>query len=86
MFWEIFKKKSTAEEYDQKLLTLINDLKNQWDHAKKTQLAVSDSDIQMEQETKLARQKYLFIYKEARLRNVKNEHIQPSVINYERFE
>ncbi|WP_373878899.1 DUF2508 family protein [Lentilactobacillus kisonensis] len=40
----------------------------------------------MEQETALARQKYFFIYKEARIRKIKNDQIQPSVISYDRNE
>ncbi len=77
------RRQNTQAEYDQRLLDLINKLKEQWDHAAQTQNAVADSDIEMEQETALAKQKFFFIYKEARLRHIKNNHIQPSVISYD---
>ncbi|WP_439709012.1 DUF2508 family protein [Lentilactobacillus parafarraginis] len=37
----------------------------------------------MTAETALAKQKFFFIYQEARIRKIKNDHIQPSVISYD---
>ncbi|WP_283678053.1 YaaL family protein [Lentilactobacillus sp. Marseille-Q4993] len=84
--FNFFKKRDIKSEYDAQLLDLINQLKENWDYAQKTQDAVADADIQIQQETALAKQKYFYIYKEARRRRVRNDHIQPSVINYDRTE
>ncbi|MFD1123992.1 YaaL family protein [Lentilactobacillus raoultii] len=83
MWFGGFKRQNIKAEYDQRLLDLINQLKEEWDHAVQTQNAVADSDIEMTQETALAKQKFFFIYKEARLRHIKNDHIQASVISYD---
>ncbi|KRM49935.1 YaaL family protein [Lentilactobacillus kefiri] len=80
------KHRNVKKEYDQRLLELINNLKEEWDHTAQTQEAVADSDMEMEQETALARRKYFFIYKEARIRKIKNDQIQPSVISYDHDE
>lgn len=80
MFFNRFRRQNVRKEYDQRLLELINSLKEEWDYASQTQEAVADSDMEMEQETALARQKYFFIYREARIRKIKNNQIQPSVI------
>lgn len=83
MFFNRFRRQNVKKEYDQRLLELINSLKEECDHASQTQEAVADSDMEMEQETALARQKYFFIYREARIRKIKNDQIQPSVISYD---
>ena len=41
-----------------------------WDHARQTEEAVYDSDDELTAETKLARAKYEFLYREAKLRKV----------------
>ena len=83
-----FHHQSIKEEYDQKLLDLVNTLKEDWDHDQRTQEAVADGqiDLDLETETLLAKQKFFFIYREARLRRVKNTAIQSSVINYDPYE
>ncbi|GAA3197081.1 YaaL family protein [Lentilactobacillus kefiri] len=86
MFFNRMKHRNVKKEYDQRLLELINNLKEEWDHTAQTQEAVADSDMEMEQETALARRKYFFIYKEARIRKIKNDQIQPSVISYDHDE
>ncbi len=86
MFFSLFKKPDVKKEYDERLLDLINQLKEEWDHAQKTQDAVADRDSEIEAQRALAKRKYFFIYREARIREVKNTSIQPSVINYDRFE
>lgn len=83
MFFSRLRHPNIKQEYDDRLLDLINNLKEEWDHAAQTQEAVADSDMEMEQETALARRKYFFIYKEARIRKIKNYQIQPSVISYD---
>lgn len=49
-----------------------------WDHARQTEKAVYDADEELTAETKLARAKYEFLYREAKLRKV-HGHIQSSV-------
>ncbi|KRM42040.1 DUF2508 family protein [Lentilactobacillus parafarraginis] len=83
MFFGGLRKQNVKSDYDQRLLDLINALKEQWDHAVQTQDAVADSDLEMTAETALAKQKFFFIYQEARIRKIKNDHIQPSVISYD---
>ncbi|GEP23086.1 MAG: YaaL family protein [Lentilactobacillus diolivorans] len=83
MLFSRYKRHNIKSEYDERLLDLINHLKEEWDHAAQTQDAVADSDLEIAQETALARQKYFFIYKEARIRQIKNNQIQPSVISYD---
>lgn len=65
--------------YDGHLLDTINFLKNDWDQARQTQEAVSETDDRLLSQTELAKQKYMFMYRQARKRNIKNDRIQPSV-------
>lgn len=84
----LFHRFDLKAEYDQRLLDLVNNLKEEWDHDRQTQEAVADGqiDLDLEAETLLAKQRYFFIYREARLRKVKNTTIQSSVINYDPYE
>lgn len=70
----MFKKRAQKikEAYDQQLLDLIYDVKADWDHARETQLAVYESDVDNElvMQTKLQEQKFLFLFREARRRQV----------------
>ncbi|EHL96649.1 hypothetical protein HMPREF9103_02309 [Lentilactobacillus parafarraginis F0439] len=54
MFFGGLRKQNVKSDYDQRLLDLINALKEQWDHAVQTQDAVADSDLEMTAETALA--------------------------------
>jgi hypothetical protein len=47
-------------------------VKADWDHAKETQLAVYESDVNTElvMQTKLQEQKFLYLFREARRRRV----------------
>ncbi|RRG09188.1 MAG: DUF2508 family protein [Lactobacillus sp.] len=70
----MFKKRArkVKETYDQQLLDLIYAVKADWDHAKETQLAVYESDVNTElvMQTKLQEQKFLYLFREARRRRV----------------
>ncbi|KRM60443.1 hypothetical protein FC26_GL000531 [Paucilactobacillus vaccinostercus DSM 20634] len=70
----MFKKRArkVKETYDQQLLDLIYAVKADWDHAKETQLAVYESDVNTElvMQTKLQEQKFLYLFREARRRQV----------------
>jgi len=65
--------------YDDQLLVTIDDAKSSWDHAKQTEEAIADADNEMTANTALARQTYLFLYREARRRHVRSKHIAPNV-------
>ncbi|KRN02475.1 hypothetical protein FD13_GL001928 [Levilactobacillus senmaizukei DSM 21775 = NBRC 103853] len=65
--------------YDDDLLSSIDEAKDRWDHAKQTEEAIADADNQMIANTALARQTYLFLYREARLRRVRSKHISAAV-------
>ncbi|GLB47161.1 hypothetical protein WR164_11400 [Philodulcilactobacillus myokoensis] len=69
-------------KYDQFLLDSINAAKLNWNHASETAKAIYEVDDETIAEVELAKQKYLFLYQEARIRNVHNNQIQPSVIDY----
>ncbi|KRK48035.1 DUF2508 family protein [Secundilactobacillus kimchicus] len=76
------KKQRLRHEFDDKLLDAIERAKQEWDQAKETEIAVADVDVEMTSQTALARQKYLFLYREARRRQVRGKHIQASVFDY----
>lgn len=65
--------------YDDQLLVTIDDAKDRWDHAKQTEEAIADADNEMTANTALARQTYLFLYREARRRQVKGKKISAAV-------
>ncbi len=69
-------------QFDEKLLATIERAKEEWDQAKQTEIAIADVDEEITAQTALARQKYLFLYREARLRNVRGDHIQASVFDH----
>ncbi|KIS03268.1 YaaL family protein [Paucilactobacillus wasatchensis] len=79
----MFKKQTgkLKERYDQQLLQLIYATKASWDHAKETEIAVYESDTnnELEMATKLQEMKYLYLYREARRRQVHGQ-MQPNVI------
>lgn len=76
------KKQHLRADYDTRLLTTIERAKEEWDHAKQTEAAIADVDEEITAQTALARQKYLFLYREARLRHVRGQHIQASVFDF----
>jgi len=75
-------KQHIRQRFDDQLLTTIERAKEEWDQAKQTEFAIADVDEEITAQTALARQKYLFLYREARLRHVKGHHIQPSVFDH----
>lgn len=75
------RRQQIRQEYDAKLLNTIEGAKEEWDQAKQTEIAIADVDEEITAQTALARQKYLFLYREARLRHVRGQHIQASVFD-----
>lgn len=76
------KKQRLRHTYDDLLLSSIEQAKQQWDQAKETEAAVADVDVEITTQTALAREKYYFLYREARRRQVRGKHIQQSVFDY----
>ncbi|KRM69455.1 YaaL family protein [Apilactobacillus ozensis] len=76
------KKNNFRKQYDEFLLNSIDRAKSNWDHARETEEAISETDGEITSQTQLARQKYLFLYQEARVRDVRNNHFQSSVFDY----
>lgn len=74
--------KNVGAQYDEFLLDSIDRAKDQWDKAQETERAVSEIDEEIIAQTQLSKAKYLFLYREARERNVHNNRIQSSVIDY----
>lgn len=68
---------------DQDLVDLIYQTKHSWDHAKETERAVYESNVDSElaDRTKLQECKYLYLYKKARQRKVHGE-LNDGVIQY----
>lgn len=70
----MFKKRiqQVKQNYDQQLLDVIYDVKADWDHARETQKAVYESEVNNEllMQTKLQEQKYMYLYHEAKRRQV----------------
>ncbi|TPR12542.1 MULTISPECIES: YaaL family protein [Apilactobacillus] len=74
--------KNVGAQYDEFLLDSIDRAKDKWDKAQETERAVSEIDEEIIAQTQLSKAKYLFLYREARERNVHNNRIQSSVIDY----
>ncbi|USS87830.1 YaaL family protein [Fructilactobacillus hinvesii] len=77
--FNLFKPRNFEKDYDEELLQSLNLLKQDWDQAQQTEAAVADVDPQVQAQTELAKQKFEFMYRQARLRKIKNDHIQSSV-------
>lgn len=61
-------KNRVAQLRNQRLLNAIYDTKTSWDHAKETERAVYEANVNSElrDRTKIQEQKYLYLYKIAR--------------------
>lgn len=60
---------------NQTLLDLIYAKKEQWDRAKQTESVIDEIDDELRMQTKLARAKYLFLYKAAKARQVSSTQV-----------
>lgn len=74
--------KHPKDVFDQSLLDTLNAAKVDWDRAKANQEAIYDANTsELVTRTALARAKYLYLYREARRRQVHGQTIQRSVID-----
>ena len=69
-------KNRVAQLRNQRLLNAIYDTKASWDHAKETERAVYEANVNSElrDRTKIQEQKYLYLYKIARKYKVHGQH------------
>ncbi|RRK11832.1 DUF2508 family protein [Lactiplantibacillus garii] len=82
MFRRSKKIKQPKEVFDQQLLNTLNTAKVDWDRAKENEQAIYDNNTsELVTQTALARAKYLYLYREARRRQVHGQTIQRSVID-----
>ncbi|WP_047998951.1 YaaL family protein [Lactiplantibacillus herbarum] len=82
MFKRKRKIKNPKETFDQQLLATLNTAKVDWDRSKQNEQAVYDNNTnELVVQTTLARAKYLYLYREARYRQVHGQTIQRSVID-----
>lgn len=81
MFFKHRNLHAVEELGNQKLLELIYNVKDSWDHAKETEHAVYEGQVDNElySRTKLQEQKYLYLYTKAR-RNYLHGYLNDSVI------
>lgn len=82
----IFKRRQKIKDpkgtFDQALLTSLNAAKEDWDRAKQNEQAIYDNNTsELVIQTALSRAKYLYLYREARRRQVGATQIQRSVID-----
>lgn len=64
--------KRIKAEYDDQLFELVYNAKASWDQAQETEQAVYESNVtnELEMQTLLQKQKYMYLFREARRREV----------------
>ncbi len=71
--WPPFKDRfsqNVSKMYDAFLLNSLKQTRTEWLHSKETQDLISGPDDEILVKTELARRKYFYLYREARLRKV----------------
>lgn len=70
----LFKKKiSLRNQYDKELFDLMKQTKQDWEYAKKIEQSVFEKDGLLFAQTKLAKIKYFYLFKEARIREIQGD-------------
>ena len=72
-------KQQLRKSYDEKLLDLIGSVKSEWDHARQTEEAIQEDNGEVVAQTAIAKQKYEFLFREARRRGTRGNRIQATV-------
>lgn len=68
----LFRRKPTLkQQYDKKLLALMERKRDQWEQAKRMEDITLDADAETNARFKVAEKKYFYLFKEARIRNLK---------------
>jgi len=65
------KKPNLKQRYDEKLLELMEQQRNQWENVKKLDEITAEADGFTKAQRKLAEIKYFYLFKEARIRQIK---------------
>ncbi|MGX7419361.1 YaaL family protein [Carnobacterium gallinarum] len=70
------KKGLLRKEYDEELLELMYRTKDEWEYKKGIEDSVFDKDGLLFSQTKLAEAKYFYLFKEARIREIKSTKVR----------
>lgn len=70
------KKGALRKEYDEELLDLMYRTKDEWEYKKGIEESVFDKDGLLFAQTKLAEAKYFYLFKEARIREIKSTKVR----------
>ena len=65
-----FKKAKLKNEFDQKLVSLMKQTKEDWQQAQVIEGLLDDYDLSVIAQRKIAESKHFFLYKEARIRKI----------------
>lgn len=67
----MFKRRSKLKRtFDEKLRSLMNETKNEWEHARFIETHLDDYDQEVFVRRKIAESKHFYLYKEAKARNL----------------
>ncbi|AMX00651.1 YaaL family protein [Rummeliibacillus sp. G93] len=66
----LFKKFKLRKEYDEKLVSLIRQTKEEWQHAQSMENLMADYSLDIIAQRKIAESKHFYLFKEARIRKV----------------
>ncbi len=69
--FRLFRKRSVRQEFDERFMTLMYELKEEWEQARELEELVRDYDEQVIAKRKIAESKYFYMFKEARERNIR---------------
>lgn len=73
----LFRKKHQLKKtYDEKLIAQIQKQKELYDNAKDIERLIIKDDPLWDTEMKLQRAKYFYLFKEARIRNIKGDYLK----------
>ncbi|MGX9132833.1 YaaL family protein [Rummeliibacillus sp. JY-2-4R] len=65
-----FRKQKLRKEYDDKLVQLMRQTKEDWQHTQEIENLMADYDLNIIAERKIAESKHFYLFKEARIRKI----------------
>ncbi|MFD0942179.1 YaaL family protein [Savagea faecisuis] len=71
MFRLFRKRSSVRQEFDDRFMQLLQELKEEWEQARELEELVRDYDEQVIAKRKIAESKYFYMFKEAKERNIR---------------
>lgn len=69
------KKGKLKKEYDERLMTLMRKQKKMWESGKQLEEIIVDEHPEWRAQQKLQKAKYFYLFKEARIRKIKGNHL-----------